>query len=442
MVQEEIIKMSSFLKLNKISVFFFLAQNLMLLGLVVLGLLALSPRVYAAFSNYNSILIGDQSAGLGGAYAALYGDAAGAPYYNPAGLAWMPGNSFSSSVSIYKKFDTVMGKDEDILKAPLRVNQGYFQSIPSSAGSIFKVGDYNVGLSIVVPDYDTFKGDLSTTGTNTSTLSYLDESLWVGATLAKQISNTETAGLTIYYTARNYNRTVQDRTIDVTDNTANIFTEEKSITGNSIVAILGYQIHWTNEFFMGISMRAPGWEIAGSGSYFRTQTEAANGNLTLDSVNKPEVSSRTRIPGKLTLGFAYKDPSWLISADGSIYSSERYFDFDESTIHSKVQHQVMFNGALGVEYNYYSWLILRIGWFTNLSSQKQIDIVDKYGDRVDQLGWAANFTMISKERIRFTFGGYHNLGRGKSVQRINHNYEIIPKTQQVFTMLVATSYYF
>lgn len=401
-----------------------------------------TSSLWSAFSNYNSILIGDQSAGLGGAYTALYGDAAGAPYYNPAALAWMPGNSFSSSVSIYKKFDTVMGKDEDILKAPLRVNRGYFQSIPSSAGSVIRVQDYNLGLSIVVPDYETFKGDLSTTNANTSTLSYLDQSLWVGLTTAKQISKTETAGLTLYYTARNYNRTVQDRTIDDSNNTANIFNEEKSITGNSIVAILGYQIHWTDKFFMGISMRPPGMEVSGSGSYFRTQTTASGGNLTLDSVSKPSVSARTRIPGKLTLGFAYKEPDWLITADGSVYSAERYYDFEDPAIRSKVQHQVMFNGALGVEYNYYPWLILRIGWFTNLTSHKELDVSDKYGDRVDELGWAANFTLISKERIRFTFGGYHNLGRGKSVQRINHNYEIIPKTQQVFTMLVATSYYF
>jgi hypothetical protein len=397
---------------------------------------------YAAYSNYNSILIGEQSAGLGGAYTAMEGDASGAPYYNPAGLAWMKGNSFSSSVSIYKKFDTVMGKEEDITKAPLRVNQGFFQSIPSSAGSVIRWRDYNVGLSIVVPDYDNFKGDLSTTATNTSTLSFLDESLWVGGTFAKKISNNETAGLTVYYTARNYNRTVQDRTVDAAANSAILFTEEKNITGNAIVALLGYQIHWTNKFYMGIAMRSPGFEVAGSGSYFRTQVSADSGSLTIATTSKPSVDSTTRIPGKFTLGLTYKEGKYLVSADGSIYSAERYFDFEDTEIRSKVQHQAMFNGSLGVEYKFYPWLILRSGWYTNLTSHAELDIDDKDGDRVDQLGWAANITLISKEKIRFTFGGYYNGGRGKTIQRINQSYQIIPKTQQVFTMLVATSYYF
>lgn len=409
---------------------------------ILIGLFFVS-RAFSAFSNYNSILIGEQSAGLGGAYTALYGDASGAPYYNPAGLAWMSGNSFSSSVSIYKKFDTVVGKDEDLIKAPLRVNRGFFQSIPSSAGSVIKIEDYNVGLSIVVPDYDTFKGDISTTATNTSTLSFLDESLWVGGTLAKSISANETAGLTLYYTARNYNRSVQDRTINESTSDANLFSEEKSITGNAVVAIIGYQIHWTDRFYMGASFRTPGYEVAGSGSYFRNQISATGGTLNSPvTISKPAISSSTRIPGKFSLGFAYSYEDFLVSIDGSIYSAERYFDFSDSNIRSKVEHAVMFNGALGVQYSYKPWLIFRTGWFTNLTSQKKVDISDKYGDRVDQLGWAANFTLISKEKIHFTFGGYYNIGRGKTVQRIDQNYEIIPKTQQVFTMLVATSYYF
>jgi hypothetical protein len=235
---------------------------------------------------------------------------------------------------------------------------------------------------------------------------------------------------------------VQDRTVDAAANSAILFTEEKNITGNAIVALLGYQIHWTNKFYMGIAMRSPGFEVAGSGSYFRTQVSADSGSLTIATTSKPSVDSTTRIPGKFTLGLTYKEGKYLVSADGSIYSAERYFDFEDTEIRSKVQHQAMFNGSLGVEYKFYPWLILRSGWYTNLTSHAELDIDDKDGDRVDQLGWAANITLISKEKIRFTFGGYYNGGRGKTIQRINQSYQIIPKTQQVFTMLVATSYYF
>ncbi len=416
--------------------------------IILLNLLLTPNFVFAAFANYNSILIGDQAAGLGGAYTALYGDTAGGPYYNPAGLAWMEGNSFSASVSIYKKFDTVIGSEEDFIKAPLRVNQGFFQSIPSSTGSLFKYEDFTLGMSIVVPDYETFKGDISNAGNNTSTLSYLDQSLWVGGTAAKKIDKWNSLGLTVYYTARDYNRTVQDRTVDIPNNTVNLYSEEKSILGNSVVIILGHQHHFNQYFFSGLSVRLPSIEISGTGSYFsnevKTQKSTTDNSyaLSITPVSQPSLASHTRIPGKISLGFAYQDFPIKISLDGSIYFAEKYFDIDLPTYRSKVQHQLMGNGAFGIEYQPLPNLILRTGWFTNLTSYKNLNIDDKYGDRVDQLGWAANFTFITKEQVHFTFGGYYVGGRGKSIQRINQEYTISSEMQQVFTMLLSTSYAF
>lgn len=401
-----------------------------------------SSQGYSAFSNYNSILIGEQAAGLGGAYTALWGDASASPYYNPGGLVWMEGNSFSASVSVYKKFDTVMGKDEDFIKAPLRVNQGYFQSIPSSTGSIVKYKDMKVGLSIVVPDYETYKGEINTTSTNTSVLHYQDESLWVGPTIGWQFGKKRkhAVGLTAYYTARNYSRSVQDRTID-TD--INIFSEDKTITGNSLVFVFGYLVRFNKEISWGISLRPPGLEIAGTGTYLQNSMSSTGGTLnTPTTISKTELKSHTRIPGKLTAGIAWQNSKWKVACDGSFYSAENYFDFEDTDVRNKIQHQVIPGGALGVEYKWYPWFIARMGGYTNLSSQKELTSADRYGDRVDQLGFAANVTFISNEQIHFTFGGYYTGGKGKTVQRINQVYEVIPKSYQVFTMLIGTSYSF
>jgi len=131
----------------------------------------LAQPVSAAFSNYNSILIGDQAAGMGGAYTAMTDDASALAYYNPAGLAYLQGHSFSAAVGIYKKFDTSFGTEEDFTKAPLRINQGFFRAIPSSTGSVLRRENYTFALSIVVPDFDNYKGDLGTMNEKTTTLS-------------------------------------------------------------------------------------------------------------------------------------------------------------------------------------------------------------------------------------------------------------------------------
>ncbi|MBN8538659.1 MAG: hypothetical protein J0M15_16540 [Deltaproteobacteria bacterium] len=91
-----------------------------------LALTFLALQSEGAFSNYNSILLGDQSAGMGGAASAVVGDTSAAAFYNPATLARLNGASFSAAVGIYKKFDTVYGEEEDFTKAPLRLNQGFY----------------------------------------------------------------------------------------------------------------------------------------------------------------------------------------------------------------------------------------------------------------------------------------------------------------------------
>lgn len=409
---------------------------------IFLAIMAQPMVAMGAFSNHNSILIGEEAAGMGGAYTALHGDVSAAPFYNPAGLAWEEGNSFSSSVSIYKKFDTIMGRHEDIIKAPLRISQGYFQSIPSSSGSVIKFGDLFVGLSVTVPDYNVFKGVINSSNNNDSLLTYIDESLWVGGVVAKKISSKETLGLTLYYTARNFNRTVQDRTVDTSTDVANLFLEEKNVVGNSLVAILGYQWHWSDQLFLGASLRLPGLELSGSGSYFKTEIQSSTGNVDLITASHPDEKSHTKIPGRLTLGGALIDGPWTWSADGSLYLQEPFYDYEDSDIRSRVNHRSMFNGAIGVSYKYSPALILRSGWYTNLSSHENLQLSDIDGEKVDQLGWAANLTFVTREKINFTFGGYYTGGIGKTIQRMNQSYQIIPETQQVFTMLLGTSFSF
>src|SRR5690606_11686754 len=135
-------------------------------------------------------------AGMGGAGTALVGDVAASPYYNPATLGFLEASAFSAAVGVYKKFDTLYGEEEDFTAAPLRVNQGFFRSLPSSVGSALKFEDWILALSIVVPDYDNFKGDLYNRNQSVTTLSFIDESLWVGGSISKKTSESEALGLT------------------------------------------------------------------------------------------------------------------------------------------------------------------------------------------------------------------------------------------------------
>jgi long-chain fatty acid transport protein len=410
--------------------------------IIAAGFCLLTPSAKAAFSNYNSILIGNQAAGMGGAYTAMAEDVSAVAYYNPSALAFLKGHSFSAAVGIYKKFDTTFGNEEDYTKAPLRINQGYFRAIPSSTGNIIRRGDYTMGLSIVVPDFDTFKGDLASSDANTTTLSYSDESLWVGGAIARKISDTESLGLTLYYTARSYSKSLNDRSFP-TGSEAILFNSEKTLTENAIVAILGYRKQLSDLWSFGISYRPPNVSVKGTGSYFESRVDTSP--YSVSSVDLPEEKTNVHIPAKLSVGVAYQEGDDLAFAlDLSAYQALEYDDFDNPNIAAHAVHRNIVNGSIGAEKKFFPWLKVRAGFFTNFSAHPDPDpnLHQAQPDKVDQLGFSANFAFISSDKIEYTFGGYYTGGRGRSLQQINQQNEVVVVTQHVFTMLVGTAFSF
>ncbi len=405
----------------------------------------ISRQGHAAFSNYNSILIGDQAAGMGGAATAVVGDASSCSWYNPATCALLRGQSFSAAVGIYKKFDTIYGENADLIKAGLKVNQGFFRPLPSSTGSIVRFKDiplWTFAFSIVTPEYDTFKGDLLNSNNSKTTLTLTDESLWVGGSVSRPISKNESFGLTLYYTARNFSKSLTDRTF-VSQTSTNIYQEEKGFTQNAIVATLGYYYRINTNWNLGLSWRMPSYHVAGSATYFDSYLESGT---TTRTNNLTSLASASHIPQRYIVGISYEEKrKFTVALDITNYSKESYKDLDveQDGIAEEIQHNPIWNVSLGGEYFLKPWLKGRLGVFSNLSAHPIPDVtkVRGQGDRIDQVGWSANLALKSGN-ITYTFGGYYSGGRGLSSQRINQQVAVIAKTQQVSTMLVGTSYSF
>lgn len=402
----------------------------------------------AAFSNENSLLVGDRSAGMGGATVGLAGDTAGSPYYNPGTLAFLEGQAFSAAVGIYKKFDITYGADEDFTKAPLRVNQGFFRSLPASTANVIRwshLPDWTLAFSVVVPDYEQYKGDLRNDGTNISTLGYTDESLWVGGSMSRKISETEGVGFTLYYTARSLTQTLNDRSFPSASVTR-LYSREKTVTENALLPILGYYNQPSERWAWGMAVRLPAMQISGRASLFESYTEPdGSGAMKTTNTGFPEKSARVVIPGKATLGFSFRPTStWLLTSDFSLREGVSYKDLEDSQYATTVNHRAMTNIALGVEKEFADWFKIRMGGYTNFSSQPDPDpdLLQFQEDHVDMLGFSANFVFVAGQKISYTFGGYYTGGRGRSMQRIDQAYTVIQKTEHVFTMLVGTSFAF
>lgn len=414
---------------------------------LLISIFLFCPLVFASYSNYNSILIGDQAAGMGGAYTSLAGDGSAMAWYNPSNLAWVEKKTLSAAIGIYKKFDTQYGENEDFTRASLRVNQGFFRSLPSSTGSLIRFDqapDWTFAFSILVPDYEDFKGNIKNTEFIKSTLSTTDESLWVGWAAGRKIDKNNSLGFSIYYTARSYSKSVVDNLYSQ-NSVSTLYSEDRQIQQNSLVLILGGVTDLGKGWRMGMSWRLPSIGVASSGSHFDTQVIADSGstnNLQIINRNYPRLTSRQTIPSKLAWGLSWTRPSHIIiSGDLVYYLGSKTLDLENDEIGEAVEYRSVINAQIGAEVHPIDWLKLRAGGFTNFSSQPTPNpsLNKPQQDRVDQLGFSANASVIAGN-ITYTFGGYYTGGRGKSIQRVGQVYTEVPRTSQTFTMLVGTSY--
>ncbi|MFN9068975.1 MAG: hypothetical protein ACK5V3_17245, partial [Bdellovibrionales bacterium] len=292
--------------------------------------LLLSQIGRAAFSNYNSILVGDLASGLSGAGTAIEGDISSASFYNPALVAAMQGKSFSAAVGLYKKFDTVYNQKEDFLAAPLRINKGYFRSLPSATGQVIDFHGYKIALSIVTPDYDQFSGKVFSEGTRTKNMNFTDESLWFGGSIAKELNESQRVGITFYYTARNLSKQEIERDVP-TASDLSYRSLDKVIKENAVVSILGFHEKINDQWSWGTSIRTTLMAISGKGDLKETLLTASGGSVTLETPETSGINSKFFIPTRFNLGFSYRPSSdWLWSADIHAHEGYKYYDLKGS----------------------------------------------------------------------------------------------------------------
>jgi long-subunit fatty acid transport protein len=401
---------------------------------------------FAAYNNYNSILIGEKAAGMGGAYSAIANDPAASSFYNPATLSRMKGSSLSTAVSVYTKSDIRFGNTGGFENAPFEMNQGTFTPIPTASGSVYTFGNFAFGISIVSPDYYSFDGEVESTTEKSNFLHEKDESLWVGGTLALNISPKSSLGLTMYYTSRTFQRinTVKEK---LSSGDIIVTNEEKNLTNNSIIYILGYFKELSPLWNLGMSLRLPSLEISGRGAYSQFRLSTVDGLVT--DIFESELLSDTNVPQRINIGVSHEySPRLLLSVELQRFDSTSYYDFENenlpNTIRDFVEHDPLTNIHFGAEYKVKSWLLFRAGLYTNFSSAPDIPNAPtrRYQDKINMWGFSAHYAFLTSKQSSLTLGGFYSGGKGESVQFLGDSYAKINKSIQYFTFLVGTAYDF
>ncbi len=380
---------------------------------------------------------------MGGAYTAMSGDSSSSGFYNPASLVKLNGTDISASATLFNKYDTTYGEGQSIVDAGERVNRGFFRTIPSSIGNVYRWKKWAFGFSIVVPDYDFFAGNIADGANEQSFLTYTDESLWSGIVGSYKASPTESFGITLYYTARSLIRSTLDRSV-VSPTQEIITSEEKSIKHHGILMVLGYLWDINDQWSVGVSVRTPAINISGQGSYFQSFTDTSS--LPSQVIQQRNTKANTYIPPRYTLGLSYRPSARLtLALDGSYYSGHGYQDMEMPNASDHISYKDTWNANFGMEYKL-KWpkVNWRAGVYSNNSS---VDLpsatpTQRTGDHMDLVGFSSNINFLVSEQSSYTIGGFYTGGNGKSVQRTGNQLIRLDKTHHIFSLLISTSYQF
>ncbi len=372
---------------------------------------------YADDLHYNNILVGDRAAGMGGAYTAISDDPSGL-YYNPAGIVFAPGRSFSASVNAYqyskKTYKDVLGGN-----GWERVSSNL---LPNYFGVIQPLGSGKIGFSYAVPDTrlenqaQTFE-NLGTTTRYVINMNDTDYTYNFGPSYAIKLNDRLSVGGTLYMHYRD-RQLISNQLQNLVPADYEWRNSYDSTSEWGVKPVLG--VMWAPKDKLSLGLTVSKTSMISSSRRIQNTIRSAGSGSTVPSYSVWESSDDRQFPWVTTAGAAYfPSESLLVSADLSLYSAESYtLTFKEKSSGAadalRNPKSSTFNAAIGAEYYPNAKIAFRGGLFTNMANTPtlstgasgQPEHVDMYGVSLS----ASHFTRSSS----LTLGGSYSYGLGKS----------------------------
>ncbi|MEO1267973.1 MAG: UPF0164 family protein [Myxococcota bacterium] len=410
-------------------------------------------------ANYDGVLIGERATGLGGAFTAVADDAS-ALYYNPAGLVQIPRSGLSLSANTYGYRRTVA---RGALRSPeesLDLSQDGVQIFPNSVIYVLPFGesgglDHTLAVGFMVPLAYSYEGQqnqsLPGVGENSDLYVAVDEALYqAGAGYSLRLGNVMLgASLMFLYSSLSdqshfISTSIGQGTADRYQTFNNTNASYLGVTGD-----LGALVQLTPNLSLGAKVGLPAarlWSTA-------TITAGESSSLVVEDEDTGEASAREiyqdvyriseggesdlRRPWQGSLGLAWRDGDWVISADVRAYMPMDAYDLvggkleapepqeleviDESTAEIRgldlsivePEHQLVINGALGASVPVTEEINVMLGAFTDFSAISDETFNELGVDQLDRYG--ATLAMNQKgENTSLTIGVVGTYGTGRT----------------------------
>lgn len=415
-------------------------------GLVVLALLS-QTTLRADDSNYQRYMVGERAGGMGGAVVSI-AEGVDACYYNPAGLGKIRSNTLSISANLYgfNKY-----KIKDAWYPQEDFNSSSFISIPTTMGSLLKLGDSPAAaaFSVFIPDRSALHeiSAFSSAGHYT-TYSTEDQQLWLGPSIGAQINPQIALGLSVFGVYRTYSEF--ESLYWASRPTTLSYSQDINAYTLNLVTVWGIQLRPTERWNLGLTFHTPQFALIENGE---AQYQYIEKNLDSGSFYADDVTVKNDVPMKITIGVGQEeedlyawglDLSWHLPT--SFTSIEGQSD-NGTVIRERIQRKAVLDFNLGGEYIIQKKFPLRAGFFTSFSSAPDVDADDAYSlAQIDEYGITASIgrrsdILDTNIGVNYLFGHGDDLGFDFDEQG-NLTHKLVSAHEQRIYLFFNTSYHF
>jgi len=405
--------------------------------------LGLAAAARATDSKYQSYIVGDRAAGMGGAVVSL-ADSVDACYYNPAGLVRARASSVSLSANLYGfqryQVDSGLYPGED-------VRSGSFVTIPASMGGLLKATPrLSLAVAALVPDRELLSEIVAYQDSRHLYQYSIDsQTFWIGPSAAYRLTPACSVGLSLFTVYRSFNESVSV----FYDDYDQAYGRARKFDDVALAAVLGLQFQPGGDWRVGLTAQSPTLHVYDQG---KTTEHAAGGSIRGDNYYyTDEVETDSRQPAKLALGIGRMAPGVYACGLDLTYHLPTSYDLQTWQFAGELQRARVVRASvldvnLGGEYYLRKRYPVRAGFFTGFSSVPASDDPDRYAtSRVDTCGLTASVGRET-ETTAFNVGVTYVFGSGKDNGWEVKGDEIVRRevnaSERHLYLTVNTAYYF
>lgn len=408
------------------------------------ALMLLAATAWATDSRYQTYIVGDRAAGMGGAVVSI-ADSVDASYYNPAGLTQVKSSTVSLSANLY---GFQLYHIENGLFPGENVQGNSFVTIPSTMGGIWKYGpELSLAFSALVPDRSSYNEIVAYHGSqHIYQFNVDDQTIWVGPSAAYRISPSLSLGGSLFGVYRSFN---EDISLFYEDFDAS-YARGRKFNDVALAAVLGMQYRPGRDWNIGLTLQPPTAHLYDSG---KTMEHILGRNIVSNNFYYTEdVKTDNQLPTKIALGIGRQVKSdYAFGLDLTYHLPTSYnlqqWQVQGQQAYARIVRSPVLDLNLGGEYYIRKIYPVRAGFFTGFSSVPEVNENESYASaNVDTYGLTMSVgrevnNVAFNVGVNYIFGRGYDLGyeldaQNKPVQTVVNAWE-----QQIL-LTVNTSYYF